>query len=156
LTDRLVRPIRAWAEYDEWTWMADAATDKVYSIPTSGDGGPFVSQYISVAQAAAEGDMFRPLRSLRVLYENGYELKANRREALPPRPGYINVTWYWYLFPPEIVDGYRVVGQVADGLFPEDKDSEAVERAMIAASAWFTQADPATLGIDSPPPEPAS
>jgi hypothetical protein len=139
MTDRLVRPIRAWAEYDTWTWMADAATDKVYSIPTSGDGGPFVSQYISVVQAAAEGDMFRPLRSLRVLYENGYELKMHPDVPDP---------WYWC-----VEHGGKLM---ASGWFAEDKDSEAVERAMIAASAWFTQADPATLGIDSPPPEPAS
>jgi hypothetical protein len=145
MTDRLVRPIRAWAEYDEWTWMADAATDKVYSIPTSGDGGPFVSQYISVVQAAAEGDMFRPLRSLRVLYENGYELFLN-----PGIPGFEEANRFWWHL-------YRGKSdRVAAGDLIEDKDSEAVERAMIAASAWFTQADPATLGIDSPPPEPAS
>jgi hypothetical protein len=147
LTDRLVRPIRAWAEYDEWTWMADAATDKVYSIPTSGDGGPFVSQYISVVQAAAEGDMFRPLRSLRVLYENGWWLQ------LDPIRGGITTTlsdWFWCLH-----QG-KDDPEIPHGRFTEDKDSEAVERAMIAASAWFTQADPATLGIDSPPPEPAS
>jgi hypothetical protein len=143
MTDRLVRPIRAWAEYDEWTWMADAATDKVYSIPTSGDGGPFVSQYISVAQAAAEGDMFRPLRSLRVLYENGYEMELDADDG--PFPG----EWEWLVLGP---------GQTyqASGSFKEDKDSEAVERAMIAASAWFSQVEWATLGIDSPPPEPAS
>jgi hypothetical protein len=137
MTERLVRPVRAWAEYDTWTWMADAATDKVYSIPTSGDGGPFVSQYISVVQAAAEGDMFRPLRSLRVLYENGYEMELDADDG--PFPG----EWEWLVLGP---------GQTyqASGSFKEDKDTDAVERAMIAASAWFTQADPATLGIDSP------
>jgi hypothetical protein len=137
MTDRIVKPVRAWAEYDEWTWMADAATDKVYSIPTSGDGGPFVSQYISVVQAAAEGDMFRPLRSLRVLYENGYEMELDADDG--PFPG----EWEWLVLGP---------GQTyqASGSFKEDKDTDAVERAMIAASAWFTQADPATLGIDSP------
>jgi hypothetical protein len=45
---------------------------------------------------------------------------------------------------------------MASGWFAEDKDSEAVERAMIAAAAWFSQVEWARLGIDSPPPEPAS
>jgi hypothetical protein len=123
--------------------MADAATDKVYSIPTSGDGGPFVSQYISVAQAAAEGDMFRPLRSLRVLYENGYEMELDADDG--PFPG----EWEWLVLGP---------GQTyqASGSFKEDKDSEAVERAMIAASAWFSQVEWARLETDSPESEPAS
>ena len=143
MTDRIVKPVRAWAEYDEWTWMADAATDKVYSIPTSGDGGPFVSQYISVVQAAAEGDMFRPLRSLRVLYENEYEMELDADDG--PFPG----EWEWLVLGP---------GQTyqASGSFKEDKDSEAVERSMIAAAAWFSQVEWARLGTDSPEPEPAS
>jgi hypothetical protein len=29
--------------------------------------------------------------------------------------------------------------EAARGSFPEDSDSEAVERAMIAAAAWFSQ-----------------
>jgi hypothetical protein len=156
MTDRLVRPVRAWAEYDEWSVFALYLSSdwQIWEMPQTKNGLPITG--FSASLYAAIDRIEVPLRSLRVLYENGYVLKANRREALPPRPGYINVTWYWYLFPPEIVDGYRVVGQVADGLFPEDKDSEAVERAMIAAAAWFSQVEWATLGIDSPPPEPAS
>jgi hypothetical protein len=145
MTDRIVKPVRAWAEYDEWTWMADAATDKVYSIPTSGDGGPFVSQYISVVQAAAEGDMFRPLRSLRVLYENGYELKlvAWDNTADPEN-------FRWEVTKP------GALYEAAGGALHEDKDSEAVERAMTAAASWFSQVEWARLGTDSPEPEPAS
>jgi hypothetical protein len=156
MSERLVRPVRAWGEYDEWSVFALYLSSdwQIWEMPQTKNGLPITG--FSASLYAAIDRIEVPLRSLRVLYENGYELKANRREALPPRPGYINVTWYWYLFPPEIVDGYRVVGQVADGLFPEDKDSEAVERAMIAAAAWFSQVEWATLGIDSPPPEPAS
>jgi hypothetical protein len=156
MSERLVRPVRAWGEYDEWSVFALYLSSdwQIWEMPQTKNGLPITG--FSASLYAAIDRIEVPLRSLRVLYENGYELKANRREALPPRPGYINVTWYWYLFPPEIVDGYRVVGQVADGLFPEDKDSEAVERAMIAAAAWFSQVEWARLGIDSPPPEPAS
>jgi hypothetical protein len=156
MSERLVRPVRAWGEYDEWSVFALYLSSdwQIWEMPQTKNGLPITG--FSASLYAAIDRIEVPLRSLRVLYENGYVLKANRREALPPRPGYINVTWYWYLFPPEIVDGYRVVGQVADGLFPEDKDSEAVERAMIAAAAWFSQVEWARLGIDSPPPEPAS
>jgi hypothetical protein len=170
MTNRIVRPIRAWADYDDrqvylqdyWSGTDDPKVDRQWfarwDIPTAGRGQLEARNGFTgiVAALQKDGPKSGSLRSLRVLYENGYVLKANRREALPPRPGYINVTWYWHLFPPEIVDGYRVVGQVADGLFPEDKDSEAVERAMIAAAAWFSQAEWARLETDSPPPEPAS
>jgi hypothetical protein len=93
-----------------------------------------------------------PLRSLRVLYENGAELKLQPRDQAK-HPGY----WFWRLYQEKyrfMVDAGEF--HLADGDFPEDKDSEAVERAMIAAAAWFSQVEWARLETDSPPPEPAS
>jgi hypothetical protein len=110
-------------------------------MPQTKNGLPITG--FSASLYAAIDRIEVPLRSLRVLYENGYEMELDADDG--PFPG----EWEWLVLGP---------GQTyqASGSFKEDKDSEAVERAMIAASACFTQADPATLGIDSPPPEPAS
>jgi hypothetical protein len=154
MTERLVRPIRAWADYDEWRWFMrlreEIVVHKYYAIPQGSEGEPFTSAGLGVVQGLVqfsyqvEGG---PLRSLRVLYENGWWLQLD-----PIRGGITTAIsdWFWYLH--QGTDD----PEIPHGRFAEDKDSEAVERAMIAASAWFTQADPATLEIDSPPPEPAS
>jgi hypothetical protein len=153
MTDRIVRPIRAWAEYDEWSvylqqWDAEY-WDVVFTPNGDDDWAYSRKEFSGIAdfvQGSAGADMtvhVGPLRSLRVLYENGYEMELDADDG--PFPG----EWEWLVLGPG--ETYQ-----ASGSFKEDKDSEAVERAMIAASAWFTQADPATLGIDSPPPEPAS
>jgi hypothetical protein len=148
MTDRLVRPIRAWAEYEEYLLLLDTtvATWRSYLSPMTGEGVPHASGGSSIV-ACIRNMNIGPLRSLRVLYENGCELKLEAPTAMTPE-------WLWFLN----VDSENLPDDVEspEGMFSEDKDSEAVERAMIAASAWFTQADPATLGIDSPPPEPAS
>jgi hypothetical protein len=145
MTDRMVSPIRAWAYYDAWMWMQDLAGDfpRLYAIPLTGEGEEFVSGPTGVVAAvrgmeALAGREMGPLRSLRVLYENGYELHVNRGLAGVEKPG----TFWWHL--------YRGKGdRVAYGSFTDDKDHEAVERAMIGVVAWFTQVDAATLGTDS-------
>lgn len=146
MTDRIVKPVRAWAEYDEWMWMLEQDVEKVYCIPKSAIGRAFVTDVSGVVDAARNFGIYQnpgPLRSLRVLYENGYEMELDADDG--PFPG----EWEWLVLGP---------GQTyqASGSFKEDKDSEAVERAMIAAAAWFSQVEWARLGIDSPLPEPAS
>jgi hypothetical protein len=149
VTDRLVRPIRAWAEYEQCRWYIfwDVMFQQwdVWNMPLTGNGGPYEQPgYSSIASAISDTDeRHGPLRSLRVLYENGYELELDADDG--PFPG----EWEWLVLGP---------GQTyqASGSFKEDKDTEATGRAMIAASDYFTQVDSATLGIDSPLPEPVS
>jgi hypothetical protein len=124
-------------------------------MPQTKNGLPITG--FSASLYAAIDRIEVPLRSLRVLYENGYELKVKGREGTIRGTSDYGITWDWSLWMP-LTPGtvYAMPGPVASGSFPEDKDSEAVERAMIAAAAWFSQVEWARLGIDSPPPEPAS
>jgi hypothetical protein len=144
MTDRLVKPVRAWAYYDAWMWMQDLAGDfpRLYAIPLTGAGEEFVSGPKGVVAAVRgmetlAGREMGPLRSLRILYENGYELVV-----LPPLATFGEDGYLWNLS--------RDGKHRANGSIIEDKDHEAVERAMIGAVAWFTQVDAATLGTDSP------
>jgi hypothetical protein len=135
MTDRIVKPVRAWANYDAWMWMLDVTDPytRVVAIPLTGTGNEFVTGPKSIVHAVRNLPTLRemgPLRSLRVLYENGCQLQL----------GNFDGSWRWKVYDSENV--------LARGGFPEDKDSEAVERAMIAAAAYFTQAAAATLGID--------
>lgn len=129
MTERIVRPVRAWADYDEWSVLTNKEMVPGgfarYAWPTTGNGEPVGPAMCSgMAHAIREGVVFGALRSLRVLYENGYELTLgyDREFSL----------WDWFLSHPD-------TGQCAKGDFAEDADSEAVERAMIAAAAWFSQ-----------------
>jgi hypothetical protein len=99
------------------------------------------------AEGSADANMtvrVGPLRSLRVLYENGYELKTHSRDGWIAPAAKEGITWYWSLSAPPPTTVVLMPGPVAQGSFWEDKDSEAVERAMIAAAAYFTQAGAAT------------
>ncbi len=132
MTERVVRPVRAWADYDTWSiYMADmdALTWDAVLIPMGLANWQRWTDGRGVADIAklAETKLGIPLRSLRVLYENGYELKLQAYaniNGLDPEKRH----WHWYL-----------VGVDAAGDFAEDRDSEAVERALIAAAAWFSQ-----------------
>jgi hypothetical protein len=144
MTNRMVKPVRAWAYYDAWMWMQDLAGDfpRLYAIPLTGVGEEFVSGPKGVVAAVRgmetlAGREMGPLRSLRILYENGYELVVLPQLATFGEDGYL-----WNLS--------RDGKHRANGSIIEDKDYEAVERAMIGAVAWFTQVDAATLGTDSP------
>jgi hypothetical protein len=141
MTERIVRPIRAWAEYDEWSvfmdhytgiasderWFYDAhLVPKGANGACTGHGG-----FRGIADFFGdEPKPLGPLRSLRVLYENGATL------ILRQWPAYSNGPWKWDLWD----HGGAHRRMLATGDFPEDKDSEAVERAMVAAAAWFSQA----------------
>jgi hypothetical protein len=166
MTNRIVRPIRAWADYDDrqvylqdyWSGTDDPKVDRQWfarwDIPTAGRGQLEARNGFTgiVAALQKDGPKSGSLRSLRVLYENGAELKLQPRDQAK-HPGY----WFWRLYQEKyrfMVDAGEF--HLADGDFPEDKDSEAVERAMIAAAAWFSQVEWARLETDSPPPEPAS
>jgi hypothetical protein len=143
MANRMVKPVRAWAYYDAWMWMQDLAGDfpRLYAIPLTGVGEEFVSGPKGVVAAVRgmetlAGREMGPLRSLRILYENGYELVVLPQLATFGEDGYL-----WNLS--------RDGKHRANGSIIEDKDYEAVERAMIGAVAWFTQVDAATLGTDS-------
>jgi hypothetical protein len=137
-SDRIVKPIRAWAEYEDrrryifWDDLWD--TWETWSLPLSASGGPYQQPgYNSIVDAVSDdGPRAGSLRSLRVRYDNGYELRLTAVgfiEGLAPELTH----WAWSLWP-------ETGMMVADNdSFAEDRDSEAVERAMIAASAWFTQ-----------------
>ena len=133
---RIVRPVRAWAEYDAWQVLVGKGPYcKTYHIPQTGEGDPFVGVYSGVADAvrslpAISLPNIGPLRSLRVLYENGWTLE------LGPESGRTTTAsdgWFWYLHED------KDAPEIPHGRFTEDTDSEAVERALIAAAAWFTQ-----------------
>jgi hypothetical protein len=133
MTDRIVKPVRAWANYDGWMWMLDVTDPytRVVAIPLTGTGDEFVTGPKSIVHAVRTVPTLRemgPLRSLRVLYENGYELHLSIFE---------DRLCQWALNN----GGADYTKRIANGIFPEDKDSEAVERAMIAAAAYFTQAE---------------
>src|SRR5215218_3944951 len=141
-TGRIVRPIRAWAwaDYDEWSvyaekpWFQDA-WHRV-DVPKGGGHGLRIltAEDIELELLEIPGlvealkiemtEPYGPLRSLRVQYENGYELQLERTTR---------VLSEWSVQSEGVA--------VAEGDFLEDKDSEAVERSLIAAAAWFTQAE---------------
>lgn len=134
MTERIERPFRAWAEYDLWSVYLEFEDGKLgfrrYVIP-KGEAGRLTESFDVFPGVAAalkgDGPKSGSLESVRVLYENGYRLKLQC---------YANINgldtgkrhWHWYL-----------VGVDAAGDFAEDSDSEAVERAMIAAAAFFSQ-----------------
>lgn len=137
MTERLVRPIRAWAEYDEWSvYLEDYDGEWVnVHIPKGNNDWSYErGVYDGIADFATNLQVVRlgfgSLRSLRVLYENGHELQL---EQWHKDLNDSNV-WPWILRD-------RNHDAQADGQFTEDKDSDAVERALIAAAAWFTQAE---------------
>jgi hypothetical protein len=138
MTDRIVKPVRAWANYDTWMWMLDVTDPytRVVAIPLTGVGNEFVTGPKSIVHAVRNVPTLREmgtLRSLRVLYENGYDLWVLPLKYEPGR-------WEWHVSK----EADRKAGlfvAAAEGEFPEDKDSEAVERAMVAAAAYFTQAE---------------
>jgi hypothetical protein len=141
MTDCIVKPVRAWANYDAWMWMLDVTDPytRVVAIPLTGTGNEFVTGPKSIVAAVRNMPTLRemgPLRSLRVLYENGYELKLEPRDL---------AMWEWEIFPED-----AMIPKAGGGFF-EDKDSEAAERAMIGAATYFTQASAATSGTTPAP-----
>jgi hypothetical protein len=142
-SERIVKPVRAWANYDAWMWMLDVTDPytRVVAIPLTGAGNEFVTGPKSIGAAVRTVPTLRemgPLRSLRVLYENGYELRLWGVVGIYDLS--TRIKWKWNV---------KLEGvERANGSFHEDKDSEAVERAMVAAAAYFTQAFAATSEID--------
>lgn len=138
MNNRIVRPVRAWAEYDQWLVYLEFEDGKLgfrrYVIP-KGEAGRLTESFDLFPGVAAalkgDGPKSGSLRSLRVLYENGCELTLQRRFG--------GTFWGWSI---ELSDEFNEIkAPWPGGSFTEDKDSEAVERALIAAAAWFTQAE---------------
>ena len=143
MNNRIVRPVRAWAEYDQWSlfylhWAIEQGDQRTagwdqWQFPKAGDGIPQqFRRYGSLPNAIGYPDLDRKggLRSLRVLYDNGWRLRLDPvRGPMTTETG----KWFWYLHQEQDAP------EVPHGRFTEDKDSEAVERAMIAAAAFFSQ-----------------
>lgn len=125
-----VVPIRAWAEYSEWSVFIDRYTGvddrwyfDCYLIPKGREGA-------CTGHGGFRGlvdfftDLPKPLgslQSLRVLLSNGHEL---RLEWTP-------YEWRWY------IHAFRDDSEIPYGLFRDDNDAEAVQRALTAAAAYF-------------------
>lgn len=124
-----VKPIRAWATYDKWMWMADPYDEggwRVFAMPLTGEGEEFVTGLRSIPYTVERLAYMLPLRSLRVLFDNGYTLVLH---GWPNAP-HDRTSWEWRVNDPN--------GDLrAEGEFTEDKDHEAVERAVIASAAVF-------------------
>ena len=104
---------------------------QLFSLPKGRIGGPFTQTCLGVVDAVRDGtNGFGPLRSLRVLYENGWWLRLDLLNG--PLTTAIH-DWLWYLHQEQDAP------EIPHGRFTEDKDSEAVERGMIAAAAFFSQ-----------------
>ena len=145
-----VKPIRAWADYDEWWVLLDSTgydttpgNFEPWEMPKGRTGGPWNEGEYTGIVVAIEDMNHGPLRSFRVLFDNGYELRLRHGS----REHGETFWFYWNLSPPLPAEGvYAPVGPVAQGSINEDKDHEAVHRALTAAAAYF---NPTKLG-DSP------
>lgn len=126
-TTEPVVPVRAWAEYSEWSVFIDKAADKgfdTWHIPKSGQARVVTGWALSiyhVFMATNPDENFGPLQSLRVLLSNGHELQL---EWTP-------YEWRWY------IHAFRDDPEIPYGLFRDDNDAEAVQRALTAAAAFF-------------------
>ena len=136
-----VKPIRAWADYDAWWVLLDGTGYETtpgnfepWEMPKGRAGGPWnEGEYTSIV-VAIEDMNHGPLRSFRVLFDNGVELRLQSYahiDGLDPEKRH----WHW-----------GILGRDAQGEFADDRDHEAVHRAMTAAAAYF---NPTKLG-DSP------
>ena len=129
-----VTPVRAWAEYDEWSGYMEFREQWLEwtwaEIPKGASGELYSdkNEVNSVSEAVgAWGDErgFGPLRSLRVLLSNGHEIRLDREAAygvvMRPKPG------WWFL------------SEHGQNEFPFQAatDAEAVDRALVEATAWF-------------------
>jgi hypothetical protein len=88
VSDRIVKPIRAWAEYDEWSVFLDHYTAhderwyfESHLIPKGREGAHVKHDgFTGVANFFSMLPDIGPLRSLRVLYQNGYALELDAGE----------------------------------------------------------------------------
>lgn len=132
-----VKPVRAWAEYDEWAVFfieiaheyEDAPGWEPWEIPKAGNGRPYTCSVYTTIVDAIDGTNHGPLRSIRVLLSNGAEVRLETQGRL----------------------GYRQVKlRRSDGTAPSwgvdfdtrrgfvcIDDAEAVERAIAEATVWF-------------------
>lgn len=121
-----VQPVRAWAEYDEWSVFADRVGPEwdIWVSPRNEHGVLWHRAGMSGLLAALPGaDTCGPLRSLRVLFSTGHEMELERA---------------WYEDGRDPSDDWRL--SVTDGAEWADKsfvdmglsDADAVQRAIDA------------------------
>ena len=127
-------PVRAWAEWDEWTgyWQSVAALESAWFIPKTGNGMAYNLGDMSLA-SMIEGQALGgySLRSLRVLLRSGHEVN------LEPMPNGGHPLWGAGLD----------LSNTSSDLHPTEypnwyfddvvTDDEAVSRALSEARRWL-------------------
>ena len=125
-----VRPIRAWAEYENWSVFArltDGSWDFVVT-PTGADGEAAAGTTMSFETAIRGRYIEAPLRSLRVLFSTGHEVLLEQSPC-----GVEHEDWEW------------LATLMQGGAFRAERismpnstsDADAVQRAIDAAVQWI-------------------
>lgn len=119
-----VAPVRAWAEWQECTGYLESRGEGVtwsgVVIPTTDLGHMQTGLATGVTDWVRKVTQAGPLRSLRVLLSNGSEVHIDRVSEWRQ--------WTW-----------RIDEAIGQNLWA-DTDTEAVERALAEAIAWFASA----------------
>lgn len=128
------RPIRAWAEYNEWLVLLDGIGDALgrdadyftsWEMPNGAEGNPQLFPGMLPFQHWIAFMGHGPLRSLRVLLSTGHEVTLDRIQSRDP-----DGEWFeWRLWDSECT--LLVSDRPESGL----SDTAAVERAIAAAVA---------------------
>ena len=121
-----VRPIRAWAKHDEWFVLAHLQSPdwwQFWEIPKTGQGDPSCNGYLESLAVGLQDEYYGPLRSLRVLFSTGHEVKC------------------WWRYDDSkfgcVLSGEGVVSKLK--FWPKVADVADVELAIDAAVQWITK-----------------
>lgn len=136
-----VKPVRAWAEWDEWTGYLPWDQDGALVIPKGGAGDAYEIRHCLTPQELvlwiSELGGFGPLRSIRVLLSNGAWVLIETSDRKDGQRGALI-----YLFKDERqIQRYTENGGLENWEeswyegYPTD--AEAVDRALAEATAWF-------------------
>ena len=127
--NKIVRPVRAWGTFENWYAVFEYVDSHkywlIYAIPSGTEGESHAeSGGSSLPEAFRAAERLGRLQTFRVAFDNGARLWAYGFSD--------NNEWVWQIY------DFRVP---ASGEFIEDNDANAVERAIITATAEFTQAE---------------
>jgi hypothetical protein len=139
MTSAEVRPVRAWAEYDEWSvyWQHLAKIESAWFIPSGADGLAYNLGHIPL-ETMIEGQQLHgySLRSLRVLLSTGHEVGLDRYAdsvTIPQGNRAVMLDAGCMKFSLFASDGHWLHG---GWYMPEVADADAVARALSEAIAW--------------------
>lgn len=133
----VIQPIRAWAEYDDWSAYAELPEGWFVAVPKGVDGVWHNSRQsaLSLTTAVLLGEeRCGQFHFLRVYLSNGYELLCDRREQTSLHGVRYPLWFRWELRRP----GY-VWLDAPHGSWEADSmtDSQSVARALDGALSWF-------------------